>query len=121
MLTLRRLRLTAHVLLAALLFAHAALAIAACDLLRRAPAQAFTAAQAPTCHAATATNANLCLAHCLGGDQSADKPPVPSAAFAAIPVLVVSAAPAPAMARDVRGEIPHLGPPPRIRFHSFRI
>lgn len=108
-------------MLAALLFAQAALAIAACDWLRRAPAQAFTAAEAPSCHEAPAKNANLCLAHCLGGDQSADTPSVPVVAFAAIPVLVVSTAPALAMARDVRAEIPYPGPPPRIRFHSFRI
>lgn len=121
MLTLRRSRLAARVVLAALLFAQAALAIAACDWLGRAPAQAFSTAEAPSCHEEPARNTNLCLAHCLSGDQSTDRPSAPLAAFAAAPVLVVSPAPVLAAAQDMQAEIPHPEPPPRIRFQSLRI
>ena len=76
----------AQLLLGVLLFAQAALALAGCDWLRAAPALAINAStsQAP-CHEEPAVNANLCLAHCLSADQSADTPQV------VVPVWVDSA------------------------------
>lgn len=114
----------ARLLLAALLFAQAAIAMAACDWLRVAPAQAVMAkAGEPSCHEEPVPNANICLAHCLGADQSTDTPQVavPSWNQSTLRVIVaVERAPA-------RDAILHYSlsrpgaPPPRILFQSFLI
>lgn len=64
----------ATILLFTLCFAQAAVAATACDMPDRAPAQAFTQPVSMPCHEEPAPNANLCLAHCLSADQSADTP-----------------------------------------------
>jgi hypothetical protein len=111
-------------LLGVLLFAQAALAAAACDWARAAPAQALAAvSDQPSCHEAPARNANLCLAHCLGADQSADTPQVQVPVQDAGPVLVV------ALPEVLSQRLAHqrhasplpAGPPPRILFQSFLI
>lgn len=111
-------------LLGALLFAQAALAVAACDWSRAAPAMALAAtADVPTCHEAPARNPNLCLAHCLSFDQSPDKPQLQVLALPAAPVLVVARPLASASeAIESRFRLPRpAAPPPRILFQSFLI
>lgn len=124
MLTRRSLRHVAQSVLCVMLFAQAALAVAACDWLRAAPSQALAPkASEPSCHEEPARNANLCLAHCLGADQSPDTPQISVSALHAAPVLVVAridvgAAPAARM----RHALPRpAAPPPRILFQSFLI
>lgn len=117
----------ARLALAALLFAQAALVLAACDSIRRAPALAIALAAPPgddpTCRE-RGGNANLCLAHCLGGDQSLDKPLVTIPALPSAPVLSLQA---PLVSlHDARATrrfaVPHAaGPPPRILFQSLLI
>ena len=116
-------RQIATVLLGAMLFAQAALAVAACDWLRVAPAQAIMAkATEPSCHEVPAENANLCLAHCLGNDQSADTPQVtiPVGSPAVLSVVGIQRVLVPHAMLPFT--LPHPGaPPPRILFHSFLI
>ena len=114
----------ASVLLGAMLFAQAALAVAACDWLRVAPAQAIMAkAGEPSCHEAPAKNANLCLAHCLSADQSADTTQVAIPAWSQTFFLLVAGIESvPAPQAVLRYTLPHPGaPPPRILFQSFLI
>ncbi len=111
-------------LIATLLFAQGALALAACDWARRAPALAITQAEQSSAGCMEQMqNANLCVAHCLGEDQSSDTPQVAVPAWGVAPVLVLKvvdrAAVRAAILRDV---LPHAGAPPlRILFHSFLI
>jgi hypothetical protein len=123
MLSRFRTRNCARILLAALLFAQAAVAAAACDMPDRAPAQAFTQQESKPCHEEPAQNANLCLAHCLSADQSADTPQVVVHPWCAAAPLAV-AAPQAWSGRAVVWQrlIPHTAtPPPRILFQSFQI
>lgn len=117
-------RRVAHIMLGAMFFAQAALAMAACDWMRVAPAQAIMAkATEPSCHQEPAQSANLCLAHCLGGDQSADTPQVVVPAGSRTVVLVIAYV----NSGPVREAIEHYAlnrpgaPPPRILYHSFLI
>lgn len=110
--------------LAAMLFAQAAFALAACDPVRassRAAMLVHTADEAG-CHQ-PADNANLCLAHCQGREQTLDKhqvkvPDAPSVAF-----HLVNAWPhAPQLVRfSPRLPAPAVGPPPRILFRTLLI
>lgn len=112
------------VLLGALLFAQAALAVAACDWLRVAPAMVLSGkASEPSCHEAPARNPNLCLAHCLSFDQVPDTPQLQLPTISAAPALVVAMSEAQAL-RVVhrRYRLPHpAAPPPRILYQSFQI
>ena len=120
----RRRRSIARLLLAATLFAQAALAVAACDWSRVAPARAFAAnAAEPSCHEEPARNANLCLAHCLGADQSTDTPQIAVPALPSAPALVVASLDIPgARAAMLRHALPNVAaPPPRILYHQFLI
>ena len=124
MLSRRCLRLAARTVVGVLLFAQAALAIAACDWSRVAPARAFAAnAVEPSCHEEPARNANLCLAHCLGADQSTDTPQVAVPALQSAPALVVPGLDIPsARAAMLRHALPNVAPPPaRILYHQFLI
>ncbi len=117
-------RQIASLILGTMLFAQAALAVAACDWLRVSPAQAIMAKTGePSCHEEPAQSANLCLSHCLGNDQSADTPQVAVPTWNQSSVLVVTdfeLAPAPGTA--LRYTLPYPGaPPPRILYHSFLI
>lgn len=112
----------AQLMLGLLLFAQAALATAGCDWLRAAPALAIAASSSqPPCHEEPAGNANLCLAHCLSADQSADTPQF------VVPARVESAAIMVAViyrwtgrAENLRFVLPRpAAPPPRILFQSF--
>jgi hypothetical protein len=117
-------RHVAQVMLGATLFAQAALAVAACDWLRVAPAQVFVAQAAePSCHVEPARNANLCLAHCLGADQSADTPQIAVPVWSqAVLLTVVAFDIAPSSQAILRHTLPRPGaPPPRILFQTFLI
>ena len=126
MMSRRWLGLAARTLIGALLFAQAALALAACDWARRAPAaraiaQAEQPSAEPACHEQQGQYVNLCVAHCLGEDQSLDKPVFPVPAFVAAPVLALPQITLAAQhgLRDSRYLPPAAGPPPRIRFQSL--
>ena len=117
-------RQIATALLGALLFAQAALAVAACDWLRVAPAQAIMAkAGEPSCHEEPAQNTNLCLSHCLGNDQSAYTPQVAIPAWSQAAFLVIVALESAPLAQgSQRYTLTRPGaPPPRILYHSFLI
>jgi hypothetical protein len=113
----------AKLMLGVLLFAQGAIAMAACDWERAAPARAFSHASAPPCHVEPELNANLCLAHCLSADQSADTPQVAVPAWVDVAPLVVAIADLRA-GRTVVLEfvLPRpAAPPPRILFQTFLI
>jgi len=125
MISRRTLRMFAKALLGALLFAQTALVFAACGSAWRAPALVIALADqevdSTNCHE-QGGNANLCLAHCLGEDQSLDKPLVKVPALSAVPVFYVPAVLVlPHEACVLRClAVPHAaGPPPRILFQSF--
>lgn len=119
------LKAMARLALAATLFTQAALVFAGCESAPRAPAPALAEHRidGETCHE-QGTNVNLCLAHCLGEDQSLDKPSVKVPAFSAAPVFSMPALlVSPLQARPLRRlAVPHAaGPPPRILFQSLLI
>ncbi len=127
MLSRSTLKVLARLALTAMLFTQTALVFAACESAQRAPALVIVLAERPVsgenCHEA-AINVNLCLAHCLGEDQSLDKPPVKVPAFSIAPVLIMSMvfASAPEASAPRFLAAPHaVGPPPRILFQSFLI
>jgi len=128
MLRCRSLLRSARLVLGAFLLAQAALALSACDWGARDVARALLAAaggsEAP-CHGSgnAAPDPDLCLPHCLGEQQSLDKPSlaVPAVAVVAVPWIVPIA---PTQAQHVvRRERPlaSAAPPPRILFQSFLI
>ena len=111
--------------LAAMLFAQAAFALAACNLsgpASRAQMIAAQSAETAGCHQPS-DNANLCLAHCQGREQTLDKHQVkvPDAPFAVIQ-LVTAWPDSSQLARfSPRLPAPAVGPPPRILFRSLLI
>jgi hypothetical protein len=113
----------ATLLLGALLFAQAAIALAGCDMQDRAPAQALAQRESMPCHEDPAPNPNLCLAHCTSADQSADTPQFVMPVWRAVAPLTVAVANSwRARVSAVRHQPPHaVGPPPRILFQSFLI
>jgi hypothetical protein len=114
----------AQLMLGLLLFAQAALALAGCDWLRAAPALAISAGSGqPPCHEEPAVNANLCLAHCLSADQSADTPQVAVPVWVdCAPITVVVSERWIARAVHVQFVLPWPStPPPRILFQTFLI
>lgn len=121
----RSAREIAKAVLGVLLFAQVALAVAACDWLRIAPAQAVAAKPSePTCHDEPSRNANLCLSHCLGSDQNAGILQVPIPAWSQTYYFLVIAdienIRAPQV--DLRYTLPRPGaPPPRVLFQTFLI
>lgn len=132
MFTHRLKRLIAQTSIAALLFTQLAVAAYACPA-PGSPAPTITAALSNDMHAAMpgcelrdAGNPNLCLQHCLAGDQSVQTlAQVPVADFAAISTIVV-VAPVPLNADHsiaVLWTLPEhvTSPPPLIRFGVRRI
>lgn len=107
-----------------LLFAQAAIARAACDMPVRTPALAIAQEPAMPCHEEPAAPRNVCLAHCLSTDQSADTPQVVVPVWLGVAPLfvpVASAASAHSVAVLRRVPVPSAAPPPRILFQSFLI
>ena len=109
--------------LAAMLFAQAAFALAACDPVQaksRAHMIAQQADPAP-CHE-PAENASLCLAHCQAGDQTLDKHQVKVPDPLSGAVLFFRAPQVRQVVRFVsRAPSPTAGPPPRILFQTLLI
>lgn len=108
--------------LAAMLFAQAAFALAACDPARASSRALMIAAEYAPCHEPV-DNANLCLAHCQGAEQTMDKHQVkvPEASFLAVaPARALRAARQPILWTP-RALSPTAGPPPRILFRSLLI
>lgn len=116
-------RKIASVVLAALLFAQAAVATASCDMPDRAPAQVFSRPAPMPCHEEPARNANICLEHCLSTDQSADTPQVVVHAWSSMAPLNVEVADRGNFpAAVLRHKLPRpAAPPPRILFQTFLI
>ena len=112
--------------LAAMLFAQAAFALAACDPARAASRALVIVAQSAeyaACHE-PADNSNLCLVHCQGGQQTLDKHQVKVPELALQAVLAVPArqeARQPIIRWTPRAPSPAAGPPPRILFRSLLI
>jgi hypothetical protein len=111
--------------LAAMLFAQAAFALAACDAVAmRSRAQiVMQGAQSAPCHEPT-ENVNLCLTHCQGTEQTLDKhqvkvPELPLEAVIAVPAR--REPPQPIVRWAPRAPSPAVSPPPRILFRSFQI
>ena len=109
--------------LAAMFFAQAAFALAACDPVQgksRAHMIAQQTDSAP-CHE-PAENASLCLAHCQAGEQTLDKHQVKVPEPLSGAVLFVRAPQVPQVVRFVsRAPSPTAGPPPRILFQTLLI
>ena len=128
MLSRRTLLRMTRLILGAFLLAQAALALAACEWGARDAARAVTVAagsgDAP-CHESgkTAPDSVLCLPHCLGQQQSLDKPSFAVAALAPIAVLWIAPAASAHAQSTVRRERPRpaAAPPARILFQSFLI
>ena len=111
--------------LAAMLFAQAAFALAACD-----PAVAQSRAlmiaahqeQPAPCHQ-PADNANLCLTHCQSGEQTLDKHQVKVPEVSPQPVFVVRVWQQTRLPASTAPGTPSAfaAPPPRILFRSLLI
>ena len=116
--------LAAFAALAAMLFAQAAFALAACSPLQAQSSAHMIAHQAesPPCHP-PADNANVCLTHCQAGEQTLDKHQVK------VPEAPLHAHQVSRSWQDVgqrvhfvlRAPSPAAGPPPHIRFRSLLI
>lgn len=112
-----------------MLFAQVAIALAACESFLRTPALAVASAESHAekpCHqeGGASGNANLCLAHCLAGDQSIDKPGVSVPPLATAFVLALRPIDRLLPETVVRRRLavhPAAGPPPRILFRSLLI
>jgi len=112
---------------AAILFTQAALVFAACESVSRTPALVIAladrGAHSENCHEQE-INVNLCLAHCLGGDQSLDKPLLKVSALSVAPVffMPVVLVPQHQARAPQRLAVSHAaGPPLRILFQSLLI
>lgn len=114
-------RMIGRLVLAVMLFAQAVYALAACEGNGRGAAAALAEA-GQTCHEPE-TNINVCLGHCLAGDQSLDKPSVAVPVMIDAPVLVVTLRAAAHWVADSGAQevAPGRGPPPRILFQSLLI
>ena len=120
----RPLRLAALAGLAAMLFAQAALVLAACKLEGGVPPHiaAMTAAAEAPCHEEAPANEAFCAAHCQASDQTVDK------YQAKVPVLPIHLLPAvqvriilhPPVSLPLE-RVPAASPPARILFQSLLI
>jgi hypothetical protein len=128
MLRRRSLLRSARLVLGAFLLAQAALALSACDWGARDAARALSAAagsgEAP-CHDSgnAVPEPDLCLPHCLGEQQSLDKPSLAVPAIVAVAMPWIAPTARTQAERVIRRERPlaAAAPPPRILFQSFLI
>lgn len=107
-----------------MLFAQAAFALAACDL-SSAQSRAHMVMQGgqhADCHQ-PADNANICFAHCQGGEQTLDKHQVkvPEAPLHGIQALHPWSVVLPSARHIARVPLPAAGPPRRILFRTLLI
>jgi hypothetical protein len=116
-------RTFARIVVAALFFAQASIAAAACGMMDRSPAMAFDDEVAMPCHETAPQNRNLCLADCLSADQSASTPHVVVPAWCGTaPLVVVEFGYTSKQVATSRRMVPRAAaPPPRILFQSFLI
>lgn len=128
MFTASRRFIIAHLALALMLFAQAAMAWSACEWSARAPERAVRAAEAHAgCEEMSAGQGGFsgtCLTHCLSENQSLDRAVLDIPAMPTAPVLTV------VRPRDAlldtgiakpRDSVPGTGPPRRILLQSFQI
>jgi hypothetical protein len=118
----------AKFVVAALLFAQAALAVAGCDLSQRSAVQAVAAVGEAPCHdheapGALESNANLCLVHCTSDAQNVESAVLALQPFTALAVLTVPPAPEACRVnwRRSAAASPYAAPPVRILTHNLRI
>ena len=123
----RPLRLAALAGLAAILFAQAALVLAACGLDASMPSRGHAmtvAAGQPTdsCHEEAPANHALCAAHCVASEQTLDKfqAKVPVLPIYLLPAVTARVEPHPAVTLP-RERVPAASPPARILFQSLLI
>ena len=125
-----RIRGLAKLVLGAILFAQAAVALADCNWGERAPAQVIvTMGEMPCCPNSEAPdvlpgNANLCLAHCTSDAQCVHTVGLAVPVFAAAAALTISPAPAAgtfALSRPTPAGYTFAAPPLIILFQNFRI
>jgi hypothetical protein len=110
----------ARLILAAMLYTQAALALAPCEEVERSAARAI-AESAQTCHEPE-QSPNLCVSECLAGDQNQYTPAIPVFAPPAAPVLIAAAAfPQPLPEHVLAIPLRATHPPPRILFQTFLI
>lgn len=107
-------------MLAALTFAQASIALAACDRDRAKLSQQSAGEDCP-CVEATTQFTNRCLAHCTADLQLAGAATVIAKAPADVPVLFVALTEQRQDAREWRPAYPPGGLPARIIFQSFLI
>jgi hypothetical protein len=113
-------RSVARLMLVAMLCVQAAFAIAPCVAEEHSAARAI-AESTLTCHEPE-QNTNLCVSHCLAGDQNQYTPEIPVLAPPAVPVLIAAVAAAPRLSeRAFANPLRATHPPPRILFQSFLI
>ncbi len=124
----RPLRLAALAGLAAMLFAQAALVLAACNLESGAPSRGLalgmtvTAEPVAGCHEEAPASDALCVAHCQASEQTLDKyqAKVPVLAVLLLPALEVRTIAQPTIALPL-DPLPVASPPARILFQSLLI
>jgi len=123
----RALKTVARLALAGFLLAHAALAIAGCELGERSAARAILNASAASdepCHQQSDDSAALCVVHCVTQTQTLEKPfwkaPAPAAAPALV-FFVVFSSPAAVAPPAVDLPLALTGPPRRILFRTLVI
>jgi hypothetical protein len=100
-----------------------AFAVAACATPEREPARAISQMDMPPCHEQESKTDGLCVLHCVGDQQSLDKPSLKLPAIGEAPVLVVLT-PVPCPVLSVRApDVParSSAPPPRILFSKLLI
>lgn len=83
------LRWTARLLVGILASVQGAFALAGCVLPEREQARAISQMDVPPCHEQESKTDGLCVLHCLGDQQSLDKPSVKLPVLGEAPVLVV--------------------------------
>lgn len=113
--------------LAALLFAQAALALAACQIDAK-PSRgaalivAAEAATQPACHEQAPAGDALCVAHCQASDPSLDKAQAP---VGVLPVAALTSVPFPGLPESrvhrTAVKLPPSSPPARILFRTLLI
>jgi hypothetical protein len=123
----RSLRMGSLAAIAAMLFAQAALAIAACQLEAKPSRGAALAASAeaaaqPSCHDRAPASDALCVAHCQASDPSMDKAQAPVVVLpvAGLPFISFRNFPQSAV-HPSPGKLPPASPPARILFRTLLI
>jgi hypothetical protein len=124
MMPVRFMRSTARIAAGNLLLVKCAYALSACGMPEREPARAIAQTEASPCHEREARAGGLCVLHCLGAQQSLDKPSLPVPGRFESPVLVVAHAISQAAAswpERLQAVCPAADPPRHILFRTLLI